>query len=75
VEPGKQGSTYGLSASIASASNALGPVIGASIAMTAGYGAVFLTTAGILGAAGIVITLFVKGTRGGSGNRSESPVG
>ncbi len=50
LEPGKQGSTYGLSASIASASNALGPVIGASIALTAGYGSVFLTTAGILGA-------------------------
>ena len=74
LEPGKQGSTYGLSASIASASNALGPVIGASIALTAGYGSVFLTTAGILATAGIVIMLFVRGTRGG-GQRSESTVG
>lgn len=57
---GKQGSIYGLSSSIASASNALGPVIGASIAMVAGYSAVFLTTAGILASAGIVITLFVR---------------
>ena len=59
TQPGKQGSIYGLSGSIASASNALGPVIGASIAVAAGYSAVFLTTAGILAAAGIVITLFV----------------
>lgn len=60
VEPGKQGSIYGLSSSIASSSNALGPVIGASIAMSAGYGAAFLATAGILAAAGIAITIFVK---------------
>ncbi len=72
TEKGRQGSIYGLSASIASVSNALGPVIGASIAMTAGYSAVFLATAGILGAAGIVIGLFV---RGGVGKTSETPMG
>jgi DHA1 family multidrug resistance protein-like MFS transporter len=62
--PGKQGSIYGLSSSIASASNALGPVIGASIAVTAGYGTVFMSTAGILAAAGIAITVFVRNPRG-----------
>ena len=72
---GKQGSIYGLSASIASGSNALGPVIGASIAMAAGYGAVFLTTAGILGAAGVVITLFVRAGRIDAGKPSETPMG
>ena len=46
TEQGKQGSIYGISSSIASGSNALGPVIGASIAMSAGFTAVFLTTAG-----------------------------
>jgi DHA1 family multidrug resistance protein-like MFS transporter len=61
---GKQGSIYGLSSSIASGSNALGPVIGASIAVTAGYGSVFLTTAGILAAAGISITVFIRSGRG-----------
>ena len=66
TEPGKQGSIYGLSSAIASGSNALGPVIGASIAVTAGYGSVFLTTAGILAAAGISITVFIRGGRGAS---------
>jgi DHA1 family multidrug resistance protein-like MFS transporter len=75
TEQGKQGSIYGLSASVASGSNALGPVIGASIAMSAGYGSVFLTTAGIFAAAGIVITIFVRGSRAGSGKPSESPMG
>ena len=64
AERGKQGSIYGLSSAIASGSNALGPVIGASIAVTAGYGSVFLTTAGILAAAGISITVFIRGGRG-----------
>lgn len=63
AEPGKQGSIYGLSSAIASGSNALGPVIGASIAMTAGYGSVFISTAGILAAAGIAITVFVRNQR------------
>ncbi len=63
IEQGKQGSIYGLSASISSGSNALGPVIGATIAMAAGYGPVFLTTAGILAAAGIAITFFVRNQR------------
>jgi len=61
TEQGRQGSVYGLSSAIASGSNALGPVIGASIAVGAGYGAVFLTTAGILAAAGISIALFIRG--------------
>jgi DHA1 family multidrug resistance protein-like MFS transporter len=60
VESGKQGSIYGISSSIASGSNALGPVIGASIALAGGYGPVFLTTAGIMAAAGCAITAFVK---------------
>jgi MFS transporter, DHA1 family, multidrug resistance protein len=64
TEQGKQGSVYGLSSAIASGSNALGPVIGASIAVTAGYGSVFLTTAGILAAAGVSITVFIRGGRG-----------
>ena len=60
VQAGTQGSIYGLSSSIASGSNALGPVIGASIALSAGFDAVFLTTAGIMAAAGIAIALFVR---------------
>jgi DHA1 family multidrug resistance protein-like MFS transporter len=60
IESGKQGSIYGISSSIASGSNALGPVIGATIALAAGYGPVFLTTAGIMAAAGIAIAVFVR---------------
>jgi MFS transporter, DHA1 family, multidrug resistance protein len=58
--PGKQGSIYGLSASTSSASNALGPFIGASVALMAGYETVFLTTASILTLAGLAILLFVR---------------
>jgi DHA1 family multidrug resistance protein-like MFS transporter len=58
--PGKQGSIYGLSSAIASGSNALGPVIGVSIAVSAGYASVFLSTAGILAAAGVAIMIFVR---------------
>ncbi len=72
VEPGKQGSIYGISSSISSGSNALGPVIGASIALAGGYGPVFLTTAGIMAAAGIAIMAFVKRTAISS---SAQPVG
>jgi DHA1 family multidrug resistance protein-like MFS transporter len=64
TEQGKQGSVYGLSSAIASGSNALGPVIGASIAVTAGYGSVFLTTAAILAAAGASIIVFIRNGRG-----------
>jgi DHA1 family multidrug resistance protein-like MFS transporter len=60
---GTQGSVYGLSSAIASGSNALGPVIGASIAVSAGYASVFLSTAGILAAAGIAILVFVRNQR------------
>ncbi len=63
TQSGKQGSIYGLSSAIASGSNALGPVIGVSIAVSAGYGSVFLSTAGILAAAGIAIMVFVRNQR------------
>jgi DHA1 family multidrug resistance protein-like MFS transporter len=45
---GKQGSVYGLRSTIASASGAIGPAIGSSIAMGAGYEAVFFATGAIL---------------------------
>jgi MFS transporter, DHA1 family, multidrug resistance protein len=62
VETGTQGSIYGISSSISSGSNALGPVIGASIALVGGYGPVFLTTAGIMATAGAAIMVFVRRT-------------
>jgi len=74
VQAGKQGSIYGLSSSIASGSNALGPVIGASIALAIGFEAVFLTTAAILAGAGIAITLFVR-TRAVSAGATAGPRG
>jgi MFS transporter, DHA1 family, multidrug resistance protein len=63
AEQGKQGSIYGISSSVASGSNALGPVIGAAIAMSGGFTAVFLTTAGILAAAGASVVLFLRPAR------------
>jgi DHA1 family multidrug resistance protein-like MFS transporter len=71
IEAGKQGSIYGISSSIASGSNALGPVIGASIALAGGYSPVFLTTAGIMAAAGIGIGAFVRGTK----DKPSTPAG
>jgi len=60
VPQGKQGSVYGLTSSIASTSNALGPVIGATMAASMGFGSVFLGTAFILGSAGIAIAILVR---------------
>ncbi|HET6452423.1 MAG TPA: MFS transporter [Spirochaetia bacterium] len=76
VQPGRQGSIYGISSAIASASNALGPLIGASIALAGDFGTVFLTTAGIMAAAGLSIGVFVRGARAaapGPGGPSSGP--
>jgi MFS transporter, DHA1 family, multidrug resistance protein len=53
TESGKQGSVYGLRTTIASTGGAIGPVIGASIAVGMGYGAVFIATGAILAVAGL----------------------
>jgi len=53
TEAGKQGSVYGLRTTVASASGALGPVIGSSIALGFDYGAVFVATGLILAVAGL----------------------
>jgi DHA1 family multidrug resistance protein-like MFS transporter len=61
AERGRQGSVYGLSSSVASGSNALGPAIGTAIAAgSQNYGAVFFATAGILAAAGASIAAFLR---------------
>ncbi len=71
---GKRGGILGLSSSIASGSNALGPAIGASIAVAAGYASVFLTTAVILAVAGVSILLFIRGPRSeGVRERTANP--
>jgi DHA1 family multidrug resistance protein-like MFS transporter len=64
AEKGKQGSIYGLSSSVASASNSVGPVIGAGIAMGIGLNAVFIATAAILASAGGAIMAFIRPQRG-----------
>lgn len=53
TESGKQGSVYGLRTTVASASGAIGPAIGASIAVGLDYGAVFIATGLVLAAAGL----------------------
>jgi MFS transporter, DHA1 family, multidrug resistance protein len=60
TEQGRQGSVYGVSSAVASGSNALGPVIGASIALSAGFPALFFATAGVLAASGAAIVLFLR---------------
>ncbi len=56
----RQGSTYGLSASISSAGMAFGPAAGAVIATTAGYPAVFFTTSALLGLIGLSVAGFMR---------------
>jgi MFS family permease len=63
IEPGKQGSVYGLTSSISSASNGLGPVLGASLAATLGYGSVFIATGMVLAASGLAIGLVIRRSR------------
>jgi len=50
-EDGRQGSTYGLSSSVASTGGALGPALGAAVATGFGYSSVFFATSGILATA------------------------
>jgi DHA1 family multidrug resistance protein-like MFS transporter len=64
VQPGKQGSVYGLTSSVSSTSNALGPVIGATMAASMGFGSVFLGTGLVLGVTGCAIAFSVRHTRG-----------
>jgi DHA1 family multidrug resistance protein-like MFS transporter len=58
--PGKQGSVYGLRTTVASASAALGPAIGATIAVGVGYGAVFLATGAVLLGSGLATAAFAR---------------
>jgi DHA1 family multidrug resistance protein-like MFS transporter len=65
----KQGSTYGLSSSMANIGAALGPAVGATLATVIGYPSVFFATSGILGAIGVGIAVSMR-NRGG-----ERPAG
>ena len=56
----RQGSVFGLSSSINSAGWALGPMIGASVAIGAGYPPVFLVTAGGLALTSIVAQRLIR---------------
>lgn len=66
----KQGSTYGLSASVSSAGGAIGPALGAVVATSAGNAAVFYATSAILALTGLAVGAGVraraKGPHGGS---------
>ncbi len=72
---GKRGSILGLANSISSGSSALGPAIGATIALAGGYPSVFLTTAGILAFAGGAILLFIKGPAAGGARERAGATG
>jgi MFS transporter, DHA1 family, multidrug resistance protein len=59
-EKGKQGSVYGLRSTVAATSGAIGPAIGASIAVGLGYGAVFFATGAVLAVAGLSTASFSR---------------
>jgi len=64
---GRQGAVYGVDASVVSAANAVGPMLGAGIAATVGLRAPFLLTAGGLAlAAGLVWLLVPRNGRKGN---------
>lgn len=65
AEAGKQGSVYGLSSSVSSTSNALGPAIGSAISRGGEYHLVFLATSAILALSGTSIALFLRRGRAG----------
>lgn len=62
-ERGKQGATYGLSASISSAGMALGPALGTVMALGAGYSSIFFITTAILGGVGIMVAINTRAGR------------
>ncbi len=68
-DKGKQGATYGLSASISSAGMALGPVVGSTMATALGYPSVFFLTSAILGGIGALVSRSTR-TKG-----REAPAG
>jgi len=68
----KQGSTYGLSSSMANIGAALGPAVGATLATMAGYPSVFFATSGILGVIGIGIAVSMR-KRGGEQSVGGTP--
>lgn len=73
-ESGRQGATYGLSSSVASAGMALGPAVGAVVATWAGYPFVFFTASGILLATGlIVVRASEHGITFSSGSDAQGP--
>lgn len=55
AEEGRQGAVYGLSSSVSSMGNALGPAFGALLASGLGYPFVFFATAALLGALGLAV--------------------
>jgi DHA1 family multidrug resistance protein-like MFS transporter len=69
---GRQGAVYGVDASVVSAANAVGPMLGASVAAAIGLRAPFLLTAGTLAlAAGLVLVLVPRKEQGKSPIRSN----
>ncbi len=67
---GHQGAVYGVDASVVSAANAVGPMLGASVAATVGLRAPFLLTAGGLAFAAGLVWLLVP--RKGQGESSTA---
>jgi DHA1 family multidrug resistance protein-like MFS transporter len=67
---GRQGAVYGIDASVVSAANAVGPMLGASIAATAGLRAPFPVTAGVLALSVILAWRLVP--RSGHGTSSTA---
>jgi len=70
---GRQGAVYGVDASVVSAANAVGPMLGASLAAGLGLRSVFLCAAAVFGLAALVVAGLVP-RRGQSGHPQRDSV-
>ena len=58
-----QGSVYGINTSVGSAGAAIGPIIGAAVAVGLGYSPTFLATAAVLAGGVVIALIFARGER------------
>lgn len=63
AERGRQGTVFGLTASVSSAANALGPAVGASIGAAWGFAPVFAAVAAILASGAVMVLAAMRRSR------------
>jgi DHA1 family multidrug resistance protein-like MFS transporter len=68
---GQQGSVYGIATSVVSGANAVGPMLGASLAVAVGFRATFLLSASVFILAAVLIGLFFREPQPTSGTQLD----